>query len=68
MSETFAAFLSGVLLVGLVSAFGLMYCADTSDRRGRCRELCRPEKFIEVVNYDGECLCATKRVKLERVP
>jgi len=58
---------------GAVIASGLWLLAingwvDDADRKGRCIERCRPEKLLEVVNDDRECLCAQKRVKLERVP
>lgn len=59
-----------VLVIAAAVCFILMgrACGIAGVRQGRCVELCRPEKLIEVVNDGRECLCTTRRAKLERVP
>ena len=48
---------------GIGMAMGKLY-----ERDGRCRELCRPERYLQTTNAGDECICTTARVKLEKVP
>jgi len=57
-----------LLAVAVMSAIFFGKCSHDAERWGRCTEICRPERAVEVVNSATECLCATKRVKLEKVP
>lgn len=61
------AFLAILLALSIVFVLGVKAGAgcghDVGVVKGQCRELCKPEKFIEPVNGDAERLCTTKRAR-----
>lgn len=60
----FAAVVACAIFATLLFVAGLSFGVT----HGRCAELCRPEKYVQAVDYGRECLCTTKRVKLGGVP
>ena len=64
MGEFGPGVLCGAFFVALISIGKCSDYGERTRREGRCLELCRPERLVEVVNDWRECLCTNKRVRL----
>ena len=56
-----------MLLVAVLFSFAYCTGKGVGREEGRCIERCRPERHVAVVT-ENECVCATKVLKLEKVP